>query len=174
MERIGFGRRLGAFCLDIVIVSVVSFFTGGTLGGLVGGMAGAMGAEADAATAAAGGALGAVVGMVAALMLVGTVYFLIEGFTGYTLGKYLLGIRVANADGTRASTGALLTRYAAKNVNFLLSLAAGLSGIAALSKIGGILGFVIFIGFFFVLGANRQGFHDMLAKTAVYPRDRVV
>lgn len=40
-NRIGFGRRLGAFLIDCVLVSVVAFFGGGTIGAMLGLGAGA-------------------------------------------------------------------------------------------------------------------------------------
>jgi uncharacterized RDD family membrane protein YckC len=95
-------------------------------------------------------------------------YGLWEGLTGAGAGKRLLGIRIANEDGTRAAVGTLMTRYAVKNSNLLLNVLGGITGIGALGSLGGLAGLAIFIGCFFVLGAARQGFHDMAAKTAVF------
>jgi uncharacterized RDD family membrane protein YckC len=168
-NRIGFGKRLGALLIDAVLVCivsllVVSLLVGPTIGGMLG--AAASGAIFDAL------ALTMLVGAVH-MMLVGAVYFLVEGFTGWTLGKLILGIQVANADGTRAGVGTLLTRYALKNINFLLGVLAFFTGVALFRTLRGLLGLVIFVGCFFVLGSARQGFHDMIAKTAVYPRKQV-
>jgi hypothetical protein len=77
---------------------------------------------------------------------------------------------VGNQDGTKASVGQLLERYALKNCNFLLSLLAAFTGVHVLKTIGTLGGLAIFIGCFFVLSSGRQAFHDMIAKTAVYPR----
>ncbi|MGH7645432.1 MAG: RDD family protein [Gemmatimonadales bacterium] len=177
-QRVGFGKRLGAFLLDCVIVWGLAWLLGGTIGGLIGGRLGTMAApgmtEADPATAAmAAGMMGAIMGTIAAMALIGTVYFLVEGFTGYTLGKLLLGIRVASADGRQAPISQLLTRFALKNINFLCTMLALLTGVALLRTIGGLMGLAIFVGCFFVLGASRQALHDMIAKTAVYPKDKI-
>jgi uncharacterized RDD family membrane protein YckC len=178
-NRIGFGRRLAAFFIDCVLVTGISMLLGPTIGGVLGaaagGVAAGLGPGDMSATqgVAMGGVVGAVLGMVLALFVVGTAYFLIEGFTGWTFGKLILGIQVANADGTAAALPTLLKRYALKNVNFLLGFIAAVTGMTVLRTLGNLFGFAIFIGCFFVLGAAHQAFHDMLAKTAVYPRTLV-
>ena len=178
-NRIGFGRRLAAFLLDCVLVGIGSAVLGPTIGGIFGAAAGGAAAglspgDMSAAQGAAmGGAFGAILGMAVALVVIGSVYFLIEGFTGWTFCNLILGIQVANADGTAAGVGTLLERYALKNINFVLGFIALVTGISVLRSVGSLLGFAIFVGCFFVLGAARQAFHDMMAKTAVYPRSFV-
>lgn len=177
-QRVGFGPRLGAWLLDVVIVCVLAFVGGGTIGGMLGvtagaALGGAMANQADslaAGMAAMGGLFGGIVAFFIAAAVIGILYFLIEGFTGYTLGKLMLGIRVASDDGTAASVGKLLTRFAVKNCNFLLTVAGALSGVYLLVTLGRIGGLIIFVGCFFTLGMRKQAFHDMLAHTAVYPK----
>jgi len=177
-QRVGFGKRLGAFLLDGVIVWVAAYLLGGTILGLLGGKLGSL-ASPDmtgvdpAAAALTAGMMGAMMGVIAAAAVLGTVYFLVEGFTGYTLGKLLLGIRVASADGRQAPLSQLLARFAMKNINFLCTVLAALTGVALLGTVGNLLGLAIFVGCFFVLGASRQALHDMIAKTAVYPKDKI-
>ena len=175
-NRIGFGRRLAALFIDAVLVGVISFFGGATIGGMLGVAAGAAitgGGEGAAKGMAMGGMFGAMAGMIVAAMLIGAVYFLIEGFTGWTFGKLILGIQVGREDGSRAGTGQLLGRYALKNCNFLLSILAFATGIHLLKVLGSLGGLAIFIGCFFVLTSSHQAFHDMIAKTAVYPRAKL-
>ena len=175
-NRIGFGKRLGAFLIDCVLVWVVAFFGGSTIGGMLGLGAGAAMSSGDADAMkgmAMAGAIGAVAGVIIAVAVVGTVYFLIEGFTGWTLGKLILGIQIGNQDGTRAGTGQLLARYALKNCNLILTILAAFTHLSLLKTIGSLGGLAIFIGCFFVLGSARQAFHDMIAKTAVYPRKQL-
>ncbi|MBL6869106.1 MAG: RDD family protein, partial [Flavobacteriales bacterium] len=38
----------------------------------------------------------------------------------------------------------------------------------------GIIGFIIFIGCFFVLGEKKQALHDIICKTAVYKKSEIV
>jgi uncharacterized RDD family membrane protein YckC len=176
-QRIGFGKRFGALILDCILVFVLSWLGAGTIGAMFGGTAASIAASSMAAAdttavnmAVVGGILGAVIGMFIAFAVIGTLYFLIEGFTGFTLGKLILGIRIANADGTAAGVPTLLGRYLLKNCNLVLSLVGFATGVHALITLGRLGGLIIFVGCFFTLGAAKQAFHDMIMKTAVYPK----
>jgi uncharacterized RDD family membrane protein YckC len=176
-QRIGFGKRLGALVLDFVLVCVLSWAGAATIGGMLGGLVGTSalsslgaGDENAAGAAAAMGLFGAIAGMFIAFALIGTVYFLIEGFTGYTLGKLILGIRIANEDGSAAGVGTLLGRYAVKNCNLLLSIIALLTGVHVLLTLGRLGGLIVLVGCFFALGVKKQALHDMIMHTAVYPK----
>ncbi len=169
--RIGFGRRFGAALLDMIALIILSIFVGPLVGGIFGGAAGGtMGALAGdpAAGAAAGGVLGAVMGAMAGMVIVSLLYWLLEVFSAASPGKMILGIKIRNADSSPASTNTLATRYAVKNVVTVAGLLTLLTGIQMIATLGNILGFIVFIGLFFVFGANRQALHDMIAKTAVY------
>jgi uncharacterized RDD family membrane protein YckC len=177
-QRIGFGKRLGALVLDCIIVWVLAFFGGTTIGGLLGLAGGAaasrMGANDATGTAAAlGGIFGAIFGFVVAAIVIAAVYFLIEGFTGYTLGKLILGIRVANADGTAAPVGRLLGRFAIKNSNSILLVLSLFTGVQALVLLGRVAGLIVFVGCFLALGVSKQALHDRIMGTAVYPRGMI-
>lgn len=175
-NRIGFGKRLGAYVLDVVLVCVASFFLGSTIGGVFGAAAGGVfgsGGESATTSAAIGGAIGAVVGFIAAGVLLGTIYFLLEGFTGFTLGKLMLGIRIAGEDGVQAPLTTLLGRYAIKNIGTVMGLAALLLGMKVLSTVGSVAGLVVFVGCFLALGAKKQALHDQIMHTAVFPKDAV-
>lgn len=175
-NRIGFGMRLGAWLIDCVIVAVLAFFGGSTIGGMLGAGAGAAMSAGDQNAMkgmAMGGVIGAMIGVIVAAAVIGVIYNLIEGFTGWTLGKLLLGIQVGNQDGTKASVGQLLERYALKNCSFILTILSVVTGVAVLKTIGNLGGLAILIGCFFVLGSAHQAFHDMIAKTAVYKRSQL-
>jgi uncharacterized RDD family membrane protein YckC len=175
-QRIGFGKRLGALVLDCIIVWILAWVGAGTIGGMLGGATAAAvsgmtpGDSTAAAMAMVGGVLGTVFAMAIAFIVIAAVYFLIEGFTGYTLGKLILGIRIANADGTAASVTTLLGRYLVKNCNYVLSFVGLITGMHVLITLGRLGGLIIFVGCFFTLGTAKQAFHDMLMKTAVYPK----
>ncbi len=168
MRRVGFSTRLGAALLDMVIVLVagalLGFLLGGTLGGLLGGVAG------QGLGAIMGAMLGGAMGAAAMVSLVSTVYGLIEGFVGQSPGKMILGIIIREQDGSPAARTTLLARYAVKNASTLLSLLAGITGSKLLESASGIAGVIVFLGCFLVLGASRLALHDMIAKTAVYPK----
>lgn len=168
--------RLGAWLIDCVIVAILAFLGGSTIGGMLGAGAGAAmsgGSSDQMKGMAMGGFVGAMLGVVVAATIIGLVYNLIEGFTGWTLGKLMLGIQVGDQSGTKASMGQLLGRYALKNCSFILTILSVATGVTLLKTIGNLGGLAIFIGCFFVLSGSRQAFHDMIAKTAVYKRSQL-
>ena len=172
-ERIGFGRRLGAYLLDVVVAGiggfVIGMFAGAGLTALF--FASEMNEGMEEAEALGGGMvalLGGFIGTIAGMMLIFLFIMLLEAFTGQTVGKMMLGSKNGDEDGAAAGSGKLITRAAIKYIGTILALVAGLTGVAMISTIGQLLGFAVFIGFFFILGEKKQGFHDMIAKTAVY------
>jgi uncharacterized RDD family membrane protein YckC len=172
-ERIGFGRRLGAYLLDIVVAGigggVIGIFAGASLAAIF--FASEMGESMDEAEALGGGIAGMIGGMlgtVAGMMLIFLAIMVLEALTGQTIGKMMLGIKNGDEDGGQASTGKLATRAGVKYISYIMTLLAGITGVAMISTVGSLLGFAVFIGFFFILGEKKQGFHDMIAKTAVF------
>ena len=173
-ERIGFGRRLGAYLLDLVVAGigggVIGMFAGAGLTALF--FATENMDEAMEGAEEVGGAfvalMGGMLGTLAGMMLIILAIMILEAFTGQTVGKMLLGIKNGDEDGAQASMGKLITRAAVKYIYTILAVIAGITGVAMIGTIGSLLGFAIFIGFFFILGEKKQGFHDMIAKTAVY------
>lgn len=105
---------------------------------------------------------------VAVSPLLGFLYNLIEGFAGASPGKMILGLKIANQDGTEADIKTYMIRWALKNASGILSFLTILTSITLFNSIGSSLGFAFFVGCFFVLGENKQGFHDMISKTAIY------
>jgi uncharacterized RDD family membrane protein YckC len=173
-KRIGFGPRLGALLIDIVLAGIAIVIIGPLVGGLLGAAAMAEAAKVagDPATegAAAGGMLGALGGLILGAPIIGALYFLVEAFTGYTLGKLMMGLRVATAQMTPATTGRLFLRYACKHPHFVLGTLGVLTGLDSLGTLGGLLGVVWFLGCFAAIGEKRQALHDLIAGTAVYPK----
>lgn len=84
-----------------------------------------------------------------------------------------MGIRIANDDGTAAGVGKLLFRYLVKNSSSVLKMLALFTTVQLLGMLGNLAGLVIFVGCFFTLGVKRQAIHDMIAKTAVYPKGAI-
>ena len=164
IERVGFGKRLGSSILDFTI----SLLPGIVLG-IYGG--GAMAAflldffydDAQLETTPAGfsGEIAAsIIGLVASLAgiaFTSIFFYVLEGFTGQTPGKMILGITVANMNGEKASIDKLLLRAFIKITGSFV----------------GIIGFIIFIGCFFVLGEKKQALHDIICKTAVYNKSDI-
>lgn len=173
-DRIGFGPRLGAYVLDLIIIWligwVVGMFAGGAIGALIMNSGSAESAEASQAAGALGGILGGMAAMVGTVMLASFVVFLIEGLTGVTPGKLILGLQVGSQDGKKAAIGSLFTRFLVKTSGTILTILAGVAGVAILGKLGAAASFLIFVGCFLVLGAKKQSIHDMVSKTAVYKK----
>ena len=163
--RVGFGRRLIAWLIDSFLIvffgSILGVLFGGTLGTALGILGGPKGMFV-------GGLLGAYFGLLAGIGAFGTFYPLWEALTGAGAGKRIVGIKIANEDGTAANLSALLTRYAVKNAGLLLQWSCLILGMAYLSNVGHAIGLLVFLGCFFALGESRQAFHDIAAHTAVY------
>ena len=170
-KRVGFGPRLGAALIDMVLISIVSLLFGGTLGALLGLGAGAIagaGGEGAQGAAAAGAAIGAIGGMMIGIYIFGFLYSLIEAFTGASPGKMVLKLKIGFEDGRHAPVSTYVARWAVKYAGTLIGLVALMPGLHLLGTLGSLASFVIFIGCFLVLGDKHQALHDMAAKTAVF------
>lgn len=165
IERVGFGKRLGSSLLDFII----SLLPGIVLGIYAGAAIAAFLLdffydEAQLKTIQAGfsGEIAAtIIGLVtslAGIAFTSIFFYVLEGFTGQTPGKMILGITVANMNGEKASIDKLLLRAFIKITGSFV----------------GIIGLIIFIGCFFVLGKKKQALHDIICKTAVYRKSDLV
>jgi len=174
-ERVGFGRRFGAYMLDILIALV--------FGGFIASLAGedlaqtffaAELGEADSGLAMFAGSdidIEAfrlkIFGYSAGMSLMIVIFFILEGALGQSPGKMVLQIVNSNTAGTKLDASKLWLRAALKYGSTLLSLIGGIVGLSFLGTIGSLWGLVIFIGFFFAFGDKKQTIHDMIAKTVV-------
>ncbi len=174
-KRIGFGPRLAAYVIDIVFVWI--------LAGLIGRLATtfmAVQAQAQVDELMASNAMLAqiytpeMLSMVVAATRISLIcifaeliYFSTEIFLGASVGKMLLGLKIANADGGNASVGALIGRYLLKHVKRACTVLSFFALAAVFNFIGSLFGFVIFIGCFFAAGDRHQALHDMVCKTIV-------
>ena len=96
----------------------------------------------------------ALVASLAGIAFTSIFFYVLEGFTGQTPGKMILGITVANMNGEKASIDKLLLRAFIKITGSFV----------------GIIGLIIFVGCFLVLGEKKQALHDIICKTAVYKK----
>lgn len=171
-NRIGFGRRLGAFVIDFLIIFGLAYIVAvisGTFFERFVDFSKFTDAQLEVFDGKPNLWMFSVVVPITAVLM-SFIYNLIEGFTGYTLAKYLLGIQIGNQDGTQASQGKLMGRFAIKNISSIIGLIAIALMATTLNTIGSVLGFVILIGCFFALGESKLALHDMIAKTAVFWR----
>jgi uncharacterized RDD family membrane protein YckC len=170
--RVGFGTRLAAYLIDIIIVGALAIALRGVVATAFPGLLAAAVAKsmADPRAAQAAGFIQAAASWGLTLGLFAPLYGLIEGLVGWSPGKLLLGLRVASAAGTTARLDRLLLRYAGKNAAALIGLLGILTASHALELGSRIVAGIVIIGCFLVLGKSRQGLHDRLAGTAVLRR----
>lgn len=116
------------------------------------------------------GMVGGVVGLLGATALMSLVYPLVEGLTGASPGKWVLGLQVGFPDGSQGTRILYLRRFAIKFVRPLLGASAALTGLALLGVLAGPAGLVISIGTLLLFADHKQALHDKLAGTAVYRR----
>jgi uncharacterized RDD family membrane protein YckC len=98
----------------------------------------------------------------------GMLYALLEGMTGRSPAKMLLGLHIGNLTGGQAASGRLLGRMALKQLHRLLVLVTMFSGVRLFSQLAQFPFWVIFVGCFFVFARHRRALHDLAAGTAVY------
>ncbi len=174
--RIGFGRRLGAYMIDFVIytfllVLAMSFF--GILDDFASLMT--MGQDFGSNHEELQIFMKDLYARFYPLVLViAFAYYSMEIFFAQTVGKMVLGIKIANSDRTQASLGTLIKRFVAKYFNYFLLLLYILTNVEIFSTLQSIFGIVIFIGFFLVLSESKMALHDRIAKTAVFFKDEIL
>ena len=150
MERIGFGKRVLAYCIDdgaVAIVLCVAIFIGSHFFGIL---------------------LAVVGSLLLYLPLCFVMLFILEVTKGASPGKMVLGIQIKSDDGSAAPMSRLLKRAALKHSFALLGLLSWLTGFSVVNTIASLLGFIVFLGCFMVLTADKQSLHDRFAGTAVY------
>lgn len=112
--------------------------------------------------------------LLAASVLIGVGYPLVEGLSGASPGKWIMGIHVARPDGTQGDVGLYLRRFLVKYVRPVFATLGAISGISALGFLAGPAGLVVTVGTLLLLAPHRQALHDKLAGTAVFLRGDVV
>ena len=177
-NRVGFGLRLGAWALDVVAFLILSLLAKGLVAGLFPGAidqyTATQLAEAPPNTPeAARTFMASMAAWTFSATFVSLLYYLAEAFTGMTLGKLILRIRVVDESGQRAPIGKLVLRYAIKQAGNILLLAGLLTASKTLNVGGQIVGLGLFLGCFLVLGKARQALHDKIAGTAVLRKSDV-
>lgn len=165
--RVGFGRRLGAFVIDMVIsyllISVVNalFFDEKALESI---MENQNNLEIVKPY---------LMDILSITFIITLLYYVSEVFFGFSIGKLILKLRIASEDRTEPSTIKLLSRYFIKYSFPILALISILIESQLLTYLS-VIGLLLFIfGSFLTLGAKRQALHDKLSSTAVYFKDNI-
>ena len=142
IKVIGFGRRLVAYLVDAVVLSLVSCLIGGTCGMILAFIA--IGGEESANFASL---LGNCIGFIVAFLYSVGFWALADGKTP---GKMALGIKVIGIDGSSMTWGKSILRF----VGYMVSA------------------IVFYLGFIWVsFDKKRQGWHDKIAGTYVVEKD---
>ena len=163
LKRVNFGTRVGAFVVDFIFMSIILTFFGIIVSSIK-----ALTFDKEFGTDMS--LMGFQYGVPAVMFAIFVIYYTVEAFTGYTLGKLAIGIRIADVEGARADWDAYIFRFLLKNSYWVLALIGGIIQVEGMQFTGKITGGIIFIGCFFILSAKRQALHDMLTDTAVYRR----
>lgn len=171
-ERAGFGVRLVALVIDLLLITAISVVIGLMAGSSTAVLIHKMGWTLDtdpAGQVVAAGILSVAVFILVTLLvsaLISLPYNLMEALFGWTPGKLATGLRVRNQDGSRPGLGQVFSRWLIKHNAILISLLTFVGiPVAFLSPI---LQAVVFGGCFLALGQSRQALHDSLTGTAVY------
>jgi uncharacterized RDD family membrane protein YckC len=141
-ERARFGRRLCALLVDGFLLFLV-------------------------VTAGADYLQGKGVGIIALIAVAGA-YSLIEGFADFSPGKLMLGLRIRNADGTKATRSKLLARWAVKNIGYICGTLAVATKTSWISYLGLLGALTIVLGELLALRPHCQTLHDKFLLTAVF------
>lgn len=169
--RVGFGRRLGAYLLDMLVIMILGSFVGMLIGEeLTTIFFSDQVVENHAAqfeSLGLGNFIDGLLNIISGISITGLILVVMEGVLGQSIGKMLLKIVNTNVDGTKASRTKLWLRSLLKYGASIFSLVGGLVGITFLGSIGSLWSLVIFVGFFFALGDKKQTIHDMISKTVV-------
>ena len=170
-NRIGFGRRFGAYVIDIIFIMGIGFILSSLYSDFFErfvDFSKMTEEQLEQMESIYGNFSDIMLTLSVTITLASFVYNLVEGFLGYTVGKLMLGIQIGNQDGTPAESGTLMTRFAIKNISTIVGLIGLAVMMSMLNTVGSVLGFVILIGCFFALGEKKLALHDMIAKTAVF------
>ncbi|MFM8243861.1 MAG: RDD family protein, partial [Crocinitomicaceae bacterium] len=138
-----------------VVIASVAFSSAGS--------AAASGSAEGVQTGAVATILGPIIGM--------ALYNLVEAITGASVGKMILGLVVANQDGTQGDISLFMKRWAIKNIGYIFTILS--IWVTALYWVGSLGSLIIFIGCFMALGAEKLTLHDKIANTAVYKKSDV-
>ena len=163
-NRIGILPRLGAFFIDLVLVSVIF-----NVMGLTGQITAYMD-QPDLDSMSLVDAMKALfqnTGLALSIFAFYLFYWMLEAIIAASPGKMLLGLQIADQSGTEALSHQLWKRYFLKNTHHLAMILALILKQNFFLELSNIL-FVIFFGSYFILATRRQTLYDHLAKTAVF------
>ena len=164
-ELAGAGIRIGVGIIDSILVGVGGFIFGLVAGGALLGLlfGGAAGSGEEAAAAVVGVLVGSVIGVT----FIQLSFVIIEGIFGVSPAGKMLGIKVAQADGSLGSFGNYFIRALVKSSWLWLAIPGSILKSQALLTVALILSVILTLGLFMALGESKQTLYDKLTGTAV-------
>lgn len=171
-KRVGFGRRLGAYLIDLVFFSIILLIVLFVFG-LRDIFPSDWSILADPA-ANKEFSLNMTIFIAPKALILSILYYLPEIIIGSSIGKLILGIRIASADGKKASIGFLAFRFLLKNIGLPFSLLFVLTNVEIFSSLSSWSAFIFIISCFFALSRKKQALHDLIAKSAVFYTEDIV
>lgn len=105
---------------------------------------------------------------IARALAAGGALVLVEGVTGWSIGKLSLGLRIRTSEGGPPAPARLLGRTLAKNLGYVLGTLTIVAKVDGLTLIAPIATLLVFLGCFLVLGSRRHALHDRLVATSVF------
>ncbi len=174
-KRVGFGRRLAALLIDAVILLIIQYVISYSSGlneaqKIMSERMASVGFNFDAIMQMTLEMQKEFYFTLLFIQVIYLMYFSLEMMVGATLGKLVLGIQIADKDGKAASSTQLVKRFIFKASPIILSVLSAATLISAISYAQIAMSIIILISCLYVFTANKMGFHDMWAKTAVFKK----
>ncbi len=163
-NRIGILPRLGAFVIDLILISIIFNIIGVT--GQIASHMDNTNMEALSFTQAMK-ALFDNTGLAVSIFSFYLFYWMLEAIIAASPGKMLLGLQIADQSGTEAHSAQLWRRYLLKNAHHFAMILALLLQQDFFLELSNIL-FIIFFGAYIIMAGKKQTLYDYLAKTAVF------
>lgn len=179
--RIGFGRRLGAFLIDLMVNLIAGGIFGMILGAIFFGAQineqYANGASGVNWAGIFGSFLGAFFGLFLGFFYLTILLGMIEGLTGWSIGKGILKIRIRHKSGGDANMLFLLFRCIIKYAPcfiwaiFFTTVFSDEGPMEGYAIIATFCTMLLLIALLFAFGKNKQTLYDMISQTAVYKKE---
>lgn len=186
--RVGFGRRLGAWLLDYLIVGSISLLIAVVISNsesvnnfIQPLLKEVQQTQEQFSIGSQNRADLEIIGVVTQIIVVVTVVVtllnflvsLMEIFIAASPGKLILGIQFATSDGMRAGLKALSIRWAIKHCSTIYVLLLWSVGVFSSGWIGALLSFFTFVSCLIVLGSEKLALHDRFSGTAVFFKEDI-
>lgn len=178
--RVGFGPRLGAYTIDVII----NLIFGGLLGMIFGAII--FGSQMNALydngntylnwAGIFGGFLGTFFGLFLGIIYLTIILGIVEGLTGWSIGKGILRMRIRHKSGQDANMFLLFFRFALKfapcffwAIYFTGLVTNQLNEEYAIIAV--LLSIITFFAILFVFGKSKQTLFDLVSQTAVFKKE---